>query len=258
MNEIHETAIVDPGAQLAGGVRIGPYSVIGAGVEIGRGTVVGPHVVILGPTRIGEDNRIHQFASLGDAPQDKKYRGEPTRLEIGDRNTIRESCTINRGTAQDTGVTRVGCDNWIMAYAHIAHDCVVGSQVILSNNASLAGHVQVGDHAILGGFAGVHQFCHIGAHCFIGGFSAITRDVPPFLMVAGQPAAPHGINAEGLRRRGFDADTIRALKEAYRILYRAGLRLVEAREKLVELAAGAPAVQQLVDFIDRSERSLIR
>jgi len=258
VTQIHATAIVDTAAELATDVEVGPYSIIGPDVCIGRGTVIGSHVVLKGPTTLGEENRIYQFASVGDAPQDKKYAGEPTRLEIGHRNTIREGCTINRGTTQDQGVTRVGDDNWIMAYVHIAHDCVVGNQVILANNASLAGHVHVEDMAILGGFAGVHQFCRIGAHSFVGGFSAITRDVPPYMMVSGVPPEPRGINLEGLRRRGFGPEAIRALKEAYRLLYRAGLRLTEAREQIAALAVEHSELRLIVDFIDRSERSILR
>jgi UDP-N-acetylglucosamine acyltransferase len=255
---IHPTAIVAPDADLGDDVTIGPYAIIGAGVRVGRGTSIGAHAVLKGPTTIGCDNRIFQFASIGDDPQDKKYAGEPTRLEIGDRNTFREFCTINRGTAQDHGVTRIGNDNWIMAYVHIAHDCVVGNDVIFSNNATLAGHVEVGDHVICSGFAAVHQFCRLGTHSFLGGFAAITRDVPPYVMVAGQPSAPHGINTEGLKRRGFDADQLRNLKEAYRILYRDGLQLAEARQKLADLAASQPELRVMVEFIDKSERGLIR
>ena len=258
MTDIHATALIDPAAELADDVRVGPYTVIGPDVSIGRGTIIGSHVVLKGPTRIGEQNQVFQFASIGDAPQDKKYAGEPTRLEIGDRNTIREGCTINRGTVQDEGVTRVGNDNWIMAYVHIAHDCAVGNQVILANNASLAGHVHVEDQAILGGFSGVHQFCRIGAHSFIGGFSAITRDVPPYMMVSGVPPEPRGINLEGLRRRGFSPEKIRALKEAYRLLYRAGLRLTEARDQIAALAEQHAELRLIVDFIDHSERSILR
>lgn len=255
---IHPTAIVSPQAQLAADVTVGPYSVIGPKVSIGAGCHIGPHVVIQGPATIGTHNRIFQFASLGDDPQDKKYAGEPTTLEIGHRNTIREFCTINRGTVQDAGITRVGDDNWLMAYTHVAHDCQVGNHVIMSNNATLAGHVHIGDHAILSGFAAVHQFCRIGMHSFIGGFAGITRDVLPFMMVAGQPPQPHGINQEGLKRRGFSAEQLRHLKEAYRLLYRSGLRLTEAREQLVILAETAPEVQLLVSFMDQSERSILR
>ena len=258
MTDIHATAIVDSAAQLDIGVQVGPYAVIGAGVVIGAGTAVGAHAVLKGPAMIGRDNRIFQFTSIGEDPQDKKYRGEPTQLVIGDRNTFREFCTINRGTAQDQGVTRIGNDNWIMAYVHIAHDCVVGNDVIFSNNSTLAGHVQVGDHVICSGFAAVHQFCRLGAHSFLGGFAAVTRDVPPYVVVAGQPTAPHGINSEGLKRRGFTPDQLRNLKEAYRILYREQLQLTEARDRLAVLAETQPELLILVDFIDKSERSLIR
>lgn len=255
---IHATAIISPDAEVAEGVTIGPYSIVGPRVRIGRGTVVGPHVVIKGPTTIGENNRILQFASIGEDPQDKKYAGEDTRLEIGNGNLIREYCTINRGTAQDEGLTRVGNDNWLMSYTHIAHDCRVGDQVIMSNNATLAGHVHVEDHAILSGFTAVHQFCRIGTHSFIGGLSGITRDVLPFMMVAGHPPEPRGVNQEGLKRRGFTTEQIRNLKEAYRILYRAGLRLVEAREQLGALASSQPEIAVIVQFMDRSERSIVR
>lgn len=258
MSDIHPTAIVAPGAELDVGVSVGPYAVIGTGVRIGAGSTVGAHAVLKGPATIGRENRIFQFASIGEDPQDKKYRGEPTQLAIGDRNTFREFCTINRGTAQDEGVTRIGNDNWIMSYVHVAHDCVVGNEVIFSNNATLAGHVQVGDHVICSGFSAVHQFCRLGAHSFLGGFAAVTRDVPPYVIVGGQPTAPHGINSEGLKRRGFTADQLRNLKEAYRILYREQLQLSEARERLAVLAETQPELRLLVDFIDKSERSLIR
>jgi len=255
---IHGTAIISPEAELAADVTVGPYSIIGAQVRIGAGSVIGPHVVIKGPTTPGAGNRVFQFASIGDDPQDKKYAGEATRLEIGDRNTIREYCTINRGTAQDAGVTRVGNDNWLMAYTHVAHDCQLGNGVIMSNNATLAGHVHVEDFVILSGFCAVHQFCRIGAHAFIGGLSGVTRDVLPFMMVAGHPPEPRGINQEGLKRRGFTAEQLRNLKEAYRILYRSGLRLVEAREQLAALAATQPEVRAILEFLDRSERSIVR
>lgn len=255
---IHPTAILSAEAEIAGDVRIGPYAVIGPRVRIGRGCSIGAHAVISGPTTMGEGNRVFPFASIGEEPQDKKYGGEDTRLEIGNGNTFREYCTVNRGTAQDAGVTRIGDDNWLMAYTHIAHDCQVGSHVIMSNNATLAGHVHVGDYAILSGFTAVHQFCRIGAHSFIGGLAGVTRDVLPFMLVAGQPPEPHGINQEGLKRRGFSAEQIRNLKEAYRILYRSGLRLVEAREQLQALAAGQPEVAALVAFLDQSERSILR
>jgi UDP-N-acetylglucosamine acyltransferase len=258
MGSIHPTAIVAADAELAADVSVGPYAVIGSGVVIASGTQIGPHSVIRGSTRIGRDNRIFQFASVGDDPQDKKYAGEDTRLEIGDRNTIREFCTINRGTVQDQGVTRIGNDNWLMAYIHIAHDCQLGDQIILANNASLAGHVHMDDHVICSGFAAVHQFCRIGAHSFIGAYAGITRDVPPYLMVTGQPPAPRGINSEGLKRRGFSAEQIRNLKEAYRIMYRSGLRLAEARERLAELVGDRPELRITLEFLDRSERGVIR
>lgn len=255
---IHPSAIISPEAELGADVSVGPYSVIGAGVRVGAGSVIASHVVVKGPTTLGENNRIFQFASIGDEPQDKKYRGEVTRLEIGNGNTIREYCTINRGTAQAGGVTRVGDDNWLMSYTHIAHDCQVGSHVIMSNNATLAGHVHVEDHAILSGFCAVHQFCRIGAHSFVGGLCGITRDVLPFMMVAGIPPEPRGVNQEGLKRRGFTPEQIRNIKEAYRILYRTGLRLAEAREQLAELAATQPEIRVIVEFLDKSERSILR
>jgi UDP-N-acetylglucosamine acyltransferase len=258
VTDIHPTAIVDSGAELDAGVSVGPYAVIGAGVRMGAGTRVGAHAVVKGDATIGRDNRIFQFSSIGEDPQDKKYGGEPTRLEIGDRNTFREFCTINRGTAQDGGVTRIGNDNWIMAYVHVAHDCQVGNNIIFSNNTTLAGHVQVGDYVICSGFSAIHQFCRLGAHCFLGGFAAVTRDVPPYVMVAGQPTAPHGINSEGLKRRGFTADQLRNLKDAYRILYREQLPLNEAQVRLAALAETQVELRILVDFIDKSERSLIR
>jgi len=255
---IHPAAIVHPGAKIGNGVEIGPYSIIGEHVEIGDGTWVGPHVVLGGHTRIGRENRIFQFSSLGGEPQDKKYSGEPTRLEIGDRNTIREYCTFSTGTAQDSGVTRVGNDNWIMAYVHIAHDCQIGSNTVFANGASLAGHVHIGDWAILGGFSGVHQFVRVGAHSFIAAFSPLVQDLPPYVMVGGNPVVPHGINSEGLRRRGFSTEAIAAIKQAYRILYRKGLSLAEAREQIIALAADYVEVQALADFIGVSGRGLVR
>ncbi len=255
---IHPSALVDPGARIEVGVDIGPFSVIGAQVEIGAGSVIGPHVVIDGPTRIGRDNRIFQFASVGAAPQDKKYAGEPTVLEIGDGNTIREFVSIHRGTVQDGGATRIGDHNWIMAYVHIAHDCRVGNHTILANAASLAGHVRIDDYVILGGFSLIHQYCQVGAHAFTSMGSIINRDVPPFVTVAGNFAEPKGINSEGLRRRGFDATRITAIKRAYKTLYKSSLPLADARARLAEAAAEAPDVRLLLDFIDRSERSLIR
>ena len=255
---IHATALVDPAARLGSNVRIGAYSIIGPHVEIGDNTEIGPHVVIQGHSRIGRDNRIFQFCSLGEVPQDKKYAGEPTRLEIGDRNTIREFCTFNLGTAQDKGVTRIGDDNWIMAYVHIAHDCQVGNKCTFANNASLAGHVTVDDWAILGGFTGVHQFCRIGAHVMTAVSTVILQDVPPYLMAAGNTAQPYGINVEGLKRRSFSADALLSLKRAYRTLYKSGLRLEEARAKLVEAAQTQPEIQLFVDFLDLSRRGIIR
>ncbi len=239
-------------------MRIGAYSVIGAEVEVGDGTQIGPHVVIEGPTRIGRDNRIFQFASLGSDPQDKKFHGERSELVIGDRNLIREFVTINRGTGDGGGVTRVGSDNWILAYSHIAHDCDVGDHCVFSNNATLAGHVTIGDWVILSGFAGVHQFCRIGAHAFVGMGCLVSGDVPPFVMVAADYGRPRGINAEGLKRRGFDAGRITAIKRAYRTLYAAGSPLAEARVKLAEQAQGSDDVAAMLEFIDRSERPLAR
>ncbi len=255
---IHSTAIVDPKATLADDVTVGAYSIIGAGVEIGAGTVIGPHAVVLGPTRIGRGNHIFQFASIGDVPQDKKYDGEDSRLEIGDHNVFRECCTVNRGTVTGALVTRIGSDNLFMAYTHVAHDCIVGSHCIMANYATLAGHVELDDWAILGGYAGVHQFCKIGAHAFLANNSAATRDVPPYVMAAGAPAEPKGINAEGLKRRGFDAQAITRIKNAYRVLYRTGLKLAEATEQLHLLATTQPEVQLLVEFLPRVTRSLIR
>lgn len=255
---IHASAIVHPGARLGTNVSVGAYSIIGEHVEIGDNTRIGPHVVIDGHTSIGCDNEIFQFCSIGAQPQDKKYAGEPTRLEIGDRNTIREYCSFNRGTSQDSGVTRIGSDNWIMAYVHVAHDCVVGDHTIFANNATLAGHVEVGDWAILGGFTGVHQFTRVGAHAFCGVGTVLLQDLPPFVTVAGNPASPHGINSEGLRRRGFSADGIAAIKRAYRTLYRSGLSLDEARQRIAELAAQMPEVLPFSDFIASSRRGIVR
>jgi len=253
---IHPTALVDAGARLGENVVVGPYAVIGAGVEIGAGTHIGAHAVIEGPTMIGRDNRIFPFVSLGAAPQDKKYGGEPTRLEIGDRNTIREFCTFNRGTAQDAGVTRVGDDNWIMAYVHLAHDCQVGDHTIFANNAQLAGHVHVGDWAILGGFTVVHQFVRLGAHCITGMGTILLQDVPPYVTASGNPAAPHGINSEGLRRRGFAAESIAAIKRAYKTLYRSGLKLDEAVAAIA--AEQREELASLTDFLAAPGRGIIR
>ena len=255
---IDARALVSPQATLAADVSVGPFSVIGAQVEVGPGTVVGPHVVINGPTRIGSHNRFYQFASIGDAPQDKKYQGEPTRLEIGDRNVFRESCTVNRGTTHDQGVTRIGSDNLFMAYAHVAHDCVVGDKTVFANCAALGGHVEIGDWVILGGLTAVHQFTKVGAHAFLAGGAIVQRDVPPYVMVAGNPAAPHAVNSEGLKRRGFSEEQIRAIRDAYRTVFRAGLRLAEALERLAPQAQARPEIRAFVDFINSSTRSLVR
>jgi UDP-N-acetylglucosamine acyltransferase len=255
---IHPTALVDPGARLAHDVAVGAYTIIGPNVEIGPGTTVGPHAVVTGHTRIGARNRIWQFVSIGAAPQDKKYGGEPTSLEIGDDNTIREFCTINRGTVQGGGLTRVGNGNWIMAYVHIAHDCLIGDRVIMANNAQLAGHVPVGDDAILGGFTGVHQFCRIGSHSITAISTTVLQDVPPYVTASGNPAQPHGINSEGLRRRGFSADAITELRRAYKTLYRSGLSLEEAQRELEERSAACPELKLLVDFLASPGRGIIR
>lgn len=257
-SEIHPTAIVHPGARLGPDVSVGPYSIVGEHVEIGAGTRIGPHVVIHGHTRIGSDNRIFQFSSLGEIPQDKKYSGEPTRLEIGDRNTIREFCTFNCGTAQDAGLTRVGSDNWIMAYVHLAHDCQVGDNTIFANNAQLAGHVHVGDFAILGGFTVVHQFVRIGAHSITAMGTILLQDLPPYVMAAGNTAKPYGINSEGLKRRGFSAEAIAALKRAYKQIYRAGIPLEEAKASLAREAAVSPELTLLSEFLDAAGRGIVR
>jgi UDP-N-acetylglucosamine acyltransferase len=258
MTRIHASAIVDPKARIADGVEIGPYSIIGPNVEIGANTVIGPHVVIEGHTRIGADNKIFQFCSIGAAPQDKKYAGEETRLEIGDRNTIRECCTFNIGTTQDTGLTKVGNDNWIMAYVHVAHDCIVGNNVIFANSVQLAGHVQVGDFAIIGGLSGVHQFVRIGAHAMAGMTTSLSQDLPPYVMASGNPAEARGMNFEGLRRRGFSDDGIAALRRAYKTLYKSGLRLEEAREAIAAEQGAHPELRPLVDFISVSGRGIVR
>ena len=255
---IDPRAVVSPRAQLAADVTVGPFCVIGPDVEIGPGSVVGPHAVINGPTRIGAQNRIFQFASIGDAPQDKKYNGEPTRLEIGDRNVFRENCSVNRGTTHDKGVTRIGHDNLFMAYSHVAHDCVIGDNVVFANCAALAGHVEIGDFVTLGGLTAVHQFVKIGPYAFSGGGTIVTKDVPPYIMVAGNPAEPHGVNAIGLKRRGFTDDQVRNIREAYRILYRSDLKLTEAVDQLRALGETQPEVRTLVEFIGTSTRSLVR
>jgi len=255
---IHPSALIDKGAWLDEGVSVGPFSIIGAGVRIGGGCKIGAHVVIEGPTTMGRDNEIHPFASIGGAPQDKKFHGEDSRLEIGDRNLIREYVTLNRGTADGGGATAIGSDNWIMAYVHIAHDCRVGNHTIFANAASLAGHVTVDDHVILGGFSLIHQFCQVGAYAFTSMGSIINRDVPPFVMVAGNFAEPKGINSEGLKRRGFSAERISSIKRAYRLIYKSGLLINEVQAQLSEASDAEPDLQLLADFIKRSERSLIR
>ena len=255
---IHPTAIVHPAAKIGRGVVIGSYSIVGEHVEIGAGTVIGPHVVLSGHTRIGADNRIFQFCSIGEQPQDKKYAGEPTRLEIGDRNTIREFCTFNCGTAQDVGVTRLGNDNWIMAYVHLAHDCQVGNQTIFANNAQLAGHVQVDDWAILGGFTVVHQFVRIGAHSISAMGTILFQDLPPYVMAAGNPAEPRSINGEGLKRRGFSVAAVAAVKRAYKTLYKSGMKLDEARAAIEAGSAAVPELALLAGFLATPGRGIIR
>ena len=255
---IDPRAVVAPTAKLGEGVEVGPFAIIGPDVEIGDGTIVGPHAVVTGWTKLGSHNRIFQFASIGDAPQDKKYAGEPTRVEIGDRNVFREYVTVNRGTTHDKGITRVGSDNLFMASSHVAHDCIVGSHCVFANLATLGGHVEVDDHVILAGFTGVHQFCKIGVHAFIANNTAVTRDVPPYVMAVGHPATPHSINATGLSRRGFTPEQVRNIKNAYRTLYRMDLPLEAAMEKLREAAQTQAEIVPFVEFVARSTRSLIR
>ena len=255
---IDPRAGIAPDAELAADVEVGPFSIIGPGVRIGPGCRIGPHAVINGPTTFGRDNKVFQFASVGDAPQDKKYRGEPTRLEVGDGNVFREFCSINRGTATGRGVTRIGDDNLFMAYSHVGHDCIVGSHCVMSNCTALAGHVELGDWVILSGYSGVHQFCKVGAHSFLANNAAVTRDVPPYLLVAGTPAEPKGVNSEGLKRRGFSAPQITNIRNAYRLLYRSGLKLAEATEQLQALAAEQPELLPFVQFLAASERSIVR
>ena len=257
-SRIHGTAIVDAAARIAADVEIGAYSIIGPYVEIGAGCVIGPHTVIKGHTRIGANNRIFQFVSLGEIPQDKKYQGEPTRLEIGDNNTIREFCTLNCGTAQDAGVTRLGNNNWIMAYVHLAHDCQVGNHTVFANNAQLAGHVQVGDYAILGGYTGVHQFCRVGAHVITGIGSHVLKDVPPFVTASGSPAKPYGINSEGLSRRGYSAEAVSGIKRAYKTIFRAGATLEQALAELAQQVNACAEIQPLIDFLAVAGRGIIR
>ena len=255
---IHPTAIIEPGARLAAGVRVGAYSLIGPQVEVGEGTVIGPHVVIEGRTRIGRDNRIWQFASIGGAPQDIKYAGEDTAVEIGDRNTFREYVTVNRGTIGDAKVTRVGNDNWVMAYVHFAHDCQIGSHTVFANACALAGHVQIGDWAILSGYTLVHQFVRVGAHSFTGMGTALDRDLPPYVRAAGNRAQPYGINTVGLRRRGMSSATVDALKQAYKTIYRHGLGQEDMRRTLEEQARSCPEVRAMLDFLNASKRGYIR
>ena len=255
---IHPTAIVDPRASLAADVEVGPYSIISADAEIGAGTRIGPHVVIGPHTRIGKRNELFQFSSIGEAPQDKKYNGEPTRLEIGDDNTIREFCTLNRGTSQDAGVTRIGSNNWIMAYVHMAHDCQVGSHTIFANNAQIAGHVHVGDYAVLGGFTVVHQFCRIGAHSITAMGTILLQDLPPYVMASGNTAVPHGINSEGLRRRGYSPEAINAVKRAYKTLYKSGLSFDEARISINGETVSHPELKVMDDFLAAAGRGIIR
>ena len=255
---IHPSAIIEDGARIASNARIGPFCVIGAGVDIGPGCEIGSHVVITGRTRLGKNNRIFQFASIGDEPQDKKYRGEDTALEIGDDNTIREYVTINRGTTDGGGVTRLGNDNWLMAYCHIAHDCQLGSHNIMANGATLAGHVIVGDHVIFAGYSGAHQFCRIGDHAFLGMYGGVSQDVPAYVMVSGQPPRPRGVNSEGLKRRGFTSAQIRNIREAYRTIYRAGLKRDEALSELRERLPEQPELAPMIDSAASSERGLLR
>ena len=255
---IHPTAVIDPRAKLGVNVSIGAYTVIDGDVEIGAGTAIGHHCVLTGHTRIGVDNRIYHFVSLGEANQDKKYQGEPTQLEIGDRNTIREYCSFNRGTVQDQGVTRIGNDNWLMAYVHIAHDCVVGSHTTIANCTQLAGHVQVGDWATLGGFTGVHQFVKIGAHAMCGVSSVVLMDIPPYVTVGGQPLVAAGVNTEGLKRRGFTPEQIAHIKQAYKTLYRDGLSFAEAKDELAKQAPGALEIKILSNFLAASTRGIVR
>lgn len=257
-NKIHATAIIDPKAELDSSVEVGAYSIIEAGVKIDADTRVGSHAIIKGPTTIGENNHIFQYVSLGEQPQDKKYDNEPTTLEIGDNNTIREFCTFNRGTAQDKGVTKIGNDNWIMAYVHIAHDCTVANNTILANNASLAGHVDMDDYAILGGFTLIHQFCKIGAHVITAVGSVVFKDIPPYVTAAGYDAKPRGINAEGLKRRGFSAEDIVQIKRAYKALYRNSLTLEEAKKELLTMQSKSDKIQLLSDFLNITTRGIIR
>ena len=255
---IHKSVIISETAKISDNVEIGPFSIIGDHVEIGEGTRINSHVVINGPTIIGSENHIYQFTSIGDDPQDKKYRGESTRLKIGNRNTIREYCTISRGTTQDKSLTTIGDDNWIMAYVHIAHDCQVGNNIIFANSATLAGHVHVGDWAIFAGFTGAHQFCHIGAHSFIGMNSLTNKDIPAYTMASGQPVTPRGVNTEGLKRRNFSSEEINNIKNAYRILYRSELTLAQAISELEKLVEDHPELLIFLESLKQSDRGIIR
>lgn len=256
--KIHPTAIIDPKAELDSSVEVGAFTTIEAGVRVDAGTRIGSHVVLQGPTTIGKNNQIFQFSSLGAQPQDKKYRDEPTTLEIGDNNTIREFCTFNRGTIQDKGTTKIGNDNWIMAYVHIAHDCIIGNNIIMANNSSLAGHVDIHDYAILGGFTLIHQFCQIGSHIITAVGSVVFKDIPPYVTAAGYDAKPHGINAEGLKRRGFSAETILEIKRAYKVLYRNSLTLEEAKLALADMQKNCAEIGLLTDFLAKSTRGIVR
>lgn len=255
---IHPTAIIDSKAELSSDVTVGPYSVIGPDVHIDSGTNIGSHVVVAGHTKIGKNNQIFQFSSLGAAPQDKKYNNEPTKLEIGDNNTIREFCTFNLGTVQDKGTTKIGNNNWIMAYVHVAHDCFIGNNTILANNSSLAGHVDIDDYAILGGFTLIHQFCKVGSHVMTAVGSVVFKDIPPYVTAAGYDAKPHGINAEGLKRRGFSADSIAAIKRAYKTLYRQSLTLEEAKAVLLTQVADHQELNIMLEFLSASTRGIVR
>lgn len=256
--KIHSTAIIDPTAHIDSSVEVGPYAIIGKDVHIGAGTTIGSHAVIKGPTKIGNDNRIFQFVSLGEEPQDKKYNNEPTELIIGDRNIIREFCTFNRGTIQDGGVTRVGNDNWIMAYVHLAHDCQVGNNTIFANNSQLAGHVHIGDYAILGGFTTVHQFVHVGAYSITAISTVLLQDLPPYVMAAGNTAKPYSINSEGLKRKGFSAEKIAEIKRAYKTLYKSGLTFAEAKAQIATAVENCPELKIMIDFLEGSTRGIVR